>query len=219
MLVISRIEQRMMTEGIADFSPIDTNALIVAVAKALGQVYYEITPDALLQRHKDLKTDLFADDCEEEIIGGFTSSNGHQYRLNRDDQLNMIGQYLQLQADSTITNVNWRTLDDGYVSLAKADWINQVYLEAFKHKDSVLTKYNTIKEQINAVAPINGDYATAHSSIVALSWAMDSESLDTTPEVPYVEDNTTTSPDSSTASTATTPPSTTTTSGTTTPTA
>src|SRR5437763_9836650 len=66
--------------------------------------------------------------CEAVIVAGFTSSNGHTYRTNRDDQVNMIGQKDDL-ADGTVTVIPWKTEDVGYINHTRDEWFT-VYSEA-----------------------------------------------------------------------------------------
>lgn len=107
--------------------------------------------------------------CESTIEAGFTSSNGHTYRTNRDDQINMIGQKDDL-SDGTITVVPWNTEDAGYVNHTPDEWLT-VYSEAFNYKKKQLLYYNSLKEKVNAI--VVSDTVTeddAVSQVNAITW-------------------------------------------------
>lgn len=97
---------------------------------------------------KSQRKDEFKSICEEKIINGFQSSNGHWYRTNRDDQTNMIGQKDELIDDETILTVNWKTEDMGYISHTREEWLI-IYKEAFFHKKTQLYRYNELKKIID----------------------------------------------------------------------
>ncbi|MGO5676936.1 DUF4376 domain-containing protein [Bacillus subtilis] len=134
--------------------------MIVRIADKLGKLPYEITEDVILQHHKNLKNDLLSEACEEEIIKGFTASNGHVYRTNRDDQVNMIGQKGILDDTDSAEPIKWRTEDAGWIDHTKDEWL-QVYKEAFDFKKSTLLKYASLKDQVNN--------ATTHDEIVKIT--------------------------------------------------
>ncbi|CAI6330587.1 DUF4376 domain-containing protein [Bacillus subtilis] len=158
--MITRIEQQMLDEGISSFTQYDMNTLIVRIADKLGKLPYEITEDVILQHHKNLKNDLLSEACEEEIIKGFTASNGHAYRTNRDDQVNMIGQKDILDDTNTDEPIKWKTEDAGWIDHTKDEWL-QVYKEAFDFKKSTLLKYATLKDRVNN--------ATTHDEILKIA--------------------------------------------------
>lgn len=115
----------------------------------------------LLEKIKARKNAELKQACESAILAGFISSNGHTYRTNRDDQTNMIGQKDKILADSTISIVQWKTEDVGYVSHTRDEWLT-VYNEAFDHKQQQLFKYDSIKGQVNA--------CTTYEAIQAIVW-------------------------------------------------
>jgi hypothetical protein len=155
------LEQKLVEVGFDKFSLPDKNMLISILANREELMYSQITDEYILNHHKQLKIDILSEKCEEAIITGFKSSNGHWYRTNRDDQINMIGQKDLLMADETVTIVPWKTEDTGYINHTREEWL-QVYIEAFKHKKTQLLKYNTLKQQV-----LN---ATTHNEIVAIKW-------------------------------------------------
>lgn len=109
----------------------------------------ETEEDRVLEYVKSIKIAFFKKTCEEQIELGFTSSNGHFYRTNRDDQVNMIGQKDSLVDDPSITYVDWKTEDVGYIRHTKEQWM-QVYNEAFAHKKEQLFKYEALKQRVLA---------------------------------------------------------------------
>lgn len=158
---LTPLENKLVTDGFDAFLLSEKNSLIAILANKDGKMYSEITPDYVLNRHKEIKTDIFSENCEDDIIAGFTSSNGHTYRTNRDDQMNMIGQKDELASDTTITTVSWRTEDAGYIDHTRDEWLI-VYSEAFNHKKTTLAKYNTLKVQLTA--------ATTDAAVLAITW-------------------------------------------------
>jgi hypothetical protein len=146
---LSQLEKKMIDNGFDSFSLKEKNDLVAILANREGVMYSEITPEYILNHHKQIKTDILSENCDETIVGGFTSTNGNKYRLNRDDQMNMIGKMIQLQHDPSIATVQWKTEGMGYVSHTKDEWINKVFLEALSFKEANLFKYNTLKAQVS----------------------------------------------------------------------
>lgn len=147
MALLTKLEKKMIDEGLSTFSIIDMNNFIIFIANKKGVSYPSVTEETLLEYHKEIKASHFSDLCEKDIVEGFVATNGHTYRTNRDDQVNMIGQKDELANDVTITTVMWKTEDAGYVSHTKAEWL-AIYSEAFNHKKATLLKYNTLKHSI-----------------------------------------------------------------------
>jgi hypothetical protein len=158
---LTTLEQKLIQEGYDAFSREEKNALIALLANRDGLLYSQVTDEYILEHHKKLKISILSEQCELSIVNGFEASNGHHYRTNRDDQINMIGQKDALMADPTITVVPWKTEDAGYINHTREEWL-QVYKEAFEHKKSQLFKYNDLKQQV-----LN---ATTHEEIVAINW-------------------------------------------------
>ncbi|MCB5366910.1 DUF4376 domain-containing protein [Collinsella aerofaciens] len=155
------VERKLLTSGFASLDMIEKNQLVSQIAKKEGKMYYEITEDYILEYHKNLKIDVLSQMCNEAIINGFTASNGHTYRTNRDDQINMMGKKIELMEDASITTVAWKTEDVGYIDHTREEWL-QVYKESFEHKETNLLKYNTLKQQVRD--------AQTHEEVLAVSW-------------------------------------------------
>jgi hypothetical protein len=162
-VIISEIEQLLLDNGYDSLSPYDMNRVIVHVAGAMGKSsnYNDITLEDVFNYHKELKISIFKQLCEESILEGFTSSNGHFYRTNRDDQINLMGQRDELVFDETIDKVMWKTEDVGYVEHTRDEWL-MVYSEAFAHKKKQLFKYNTLKGELES--------AIDDKELVAIKW-------------------------------------------------
>ena len=153
--VLTDLEMKLINEGVAEFSLYDMNKLIVFVAVTKEIVYSDVTTQVLLDYHKEIRIGHFSELCEDAIVEGFTASNGHTYRTNRDDQMNMAGQWMALQSDPSVTTVSWKTEDAGYIDHTRAEWLG-IYAEAFNHKKEQLIKYNTLKVQItNATTDVD----------------------------------------------------------------
>jgi hypothetical protein len=146
---LTPLEKKLLDEGYSSFSLTDKNSLIAILANKVGVKYSDITDEYIFNYHKQLKIDILSDNCDEKIIAGFTSANGHKYRTNRDDQINMIGKMIQLMNNTSIVEVNWKTEDAGYVKHTREEWIT-VFNEGLAHKEQNLFHYNTLKAQVHS---------------------------------------------------------------------
>lgn len=158
---LSHYDKLLMDEGFDSLSLNDKNLLVNYMAKQSGQPVLNIDPEFVLNYHKNLKIEYLRENVEAEICVGFTATNGHTYRTNRDDQINMIGQKDELVEDETITEVHWKTENAGYVLHTKEEWLT-VYREAFAHKKAKLFKYNTLKQQVLS--------AETHDELLEIKW-------------------------------------------------
>lgn len=162
MTALNIYEQRLVNEGYNAMALFSRNELLMHIGNTLMVDYSTLTEADVLKFQKDLKISIFKETCENEILEGFTSSiNGHVYRTNRDDQINMIGQKDILDSDPSITEVFWKTEDAGYVSHTREDWI-KIYNEGFNYKKAILYKYDTLKKQV--------ELATTDAEVVAIVW-------------------------------------------------
>lgn len=160
--MLSVLERKLLAVGYNAFDTIEKNTLIRELARREGVPYNQINGEYILEIHKMLKTREFSLISDNSIVKGFTSSNGHVYRTNKEDQGNMIGKAVQLLLDPTITHIYWKTEDVGYVAHTKEDWVKQVFFEGLVHKEQHLFKYNTLKQAISD--------ATTHEELVNLQW-------------------------------------------------
>lgn len=158
---LTDMELAMMKEGYDNLSLIQKNRLIMEISAKLKKPVMDIDESTILNHHKSLRIELLSTRCNNLIVEGFESSNGHTYRTDRDDQINMIGQKDMLHEDQTIEEVYWRTEDAGYLPHTREEWLN-VYKEAFRHKQEKIFKYNKLKSEV-----MN---AETHSEILAIKW-------------------------------------------------
>lgn len=159
--MLTMIEEKLIDSGFDAMSLQEKNQLVSVIANKDGKAYFEINEESILEYHQKLKIDELSLTCEETIIKGFVGSNGHTYRTNRDDQVNMIGQKDEITADPSITVVYWKTEDAGYIQHTKEEWL-KIYVEAFAYKKKQLFKYNTLKQTILS--------ARSHDVIVETKW-------------------------------------------------
>lgn len=155
------IEARIINEGYLSLDEIEKGYIREIIAKENMIEKKELTDTEVLDFCKDIKALYFKELCEQKIIVGFTASNGHYYRTNRDDQTNMIGQKDELNANPNIATVFWKSEDAGYLSHTREEWL-QVYAQAFTHKKSQLFMYDSLKQQV-----FN---STTHEELSQIQW-------------------------------------------------
>lgn len=156
-------EQVLLSTGYDKMSVEDKNSLLAIIADKENMAFTDITPDYILQYHKDLKIAWLCDQRDAAIHAGFTATDNHQYSTKPDDQINMLGQMLKIMADSTITSVQWSQADSNTLATYTVDdWKNYVFSQTFTFKDEQMVKCNgyitTIME------------ATSHDQIVSVTW-------------------------------------------------
>lgn len=145
---IEDFEKLLSEKNYSSFSRYEKNTLIAYLASNDNLVYTDVTEEFILNFYKEFKIKKLNETCENEIIKGFTSLNGHTYRTDRDDQINMMGQKYYLIDNPSVTTVLWKTEDLGYIEHTRDEWLS-VYNEAFSHKQKQLFKYNDLKNAIN----------------------------------------------------------------------
>lgn len=156
------IDKRLLASGFDKLSLEEKNQLIEHIGTQDQVLYSQITEAYILDYHKKIKKIVLSNQCEEAIVGGFTSLvTGYKYRTNRDDQLNMVGKYIKVMDDTSITQVAWKTEDVGYHIHSRADFL-AVYDEAFNHKENTIFKLKDLRDQVDA--------AITHDEIVAIVW-------------------------------------------------
>jgi hypothetical protein len=164
----SYLEKMLIENGYDRFSLAEKNALITELANRNKLSFLEVNEEYILNHHKTLKIEMFKEICETDIEKGFTATNGHFYRTNRDDQINMIGQKDLLNSMPTIESVMWKTEDAGYIEHTKAEWLD-IYTQAFMHKQETLFKYDSLKKNIML--------ATTHAEIMSMTWEEESTTI------------------------------------------
>lgn len=154
-------ENILLQQGYDSMNIDDKNSLLVIISNKENIAFSDVDSDYILNYHKTLKITNLSNQCNDAITMGFTSSNGHIYRLNDKDQINMIGQKDELKEDDTIVDVLWKTEDMGYINHTRDEWF-LVYKEAFAWKKQQLLKYNDLKTKV-----IN---AKIHDDIIKIIW-------------------------------------------------
>jgi hypothetical protein len=151
----------LLENGYDALSLSDKNVIIATIANEFGVEYNKVTDDHILNYHKNFKIAVLKSQCEADIENGFTAFNGHFYRTNRDDQINMIGQKGELDDDPSITEVPWKTEDADYIMHTREDWI-KIYKEAFLTIRKKTLKYGQLKRDVKNVQ--------SHPEIVEVKW-------------------------------------------------
>lgn len=158
----SYLEKRMTEHDFNNFTTDEKNYLISELARKNDMMIHDVTGEFILEHHKKLKTKMLNEQCEEMIENGFTSSNGHTYRVNRDDQINMLGKKQEVDNDNTIIKVYWKAEDVGvWIEHSRDEWLT-VYKEAFSHKENQLIKCSILKQKVKE--------ATTHQEIIDINW-------------------------------------------------
>lgn len=95
--------------------------------------------------------------CNNEILGGFSSSATgavHQYKFDMEYQANMAQEGMMLALDSTITAVDWPTVDAGVVTHSRDQFI-QLCKDSKTIKETKLYRYFNLKAQVLAATTID----------------------------------------------------------------
>jgi len=159
---LTMAEQELILRGFENMTVTNQNNLVNALAGKLNCAVWQVTPAQILKHHKDIKFRILDEACEVGIKNGFTSSNGHRYRLNDADQINFLGMSDRLKRKPEITVVGWRAEDlEDYTEMTREEWF-KLCDEAFDHKFAQLMAYN---EKTKIVKN-----ATDHATIVAVKW-------------------------------------------------
>ncbi|AXH71134.1 hypothetical protein BSP36_089 [Bacillus phage BSP36] len=161
MPILSSLEKKVLEVGYDGLSLSEKNDYIRLVASRKQKLVNQVTSEDLLDYHKEFKIYVFQVTCDTEIARGFTASNGHTYRTNREDQTNMLATKIQLSEDPTITEVYWLTQDAGYLMHTREEWL-KVYNEAFEHKKALVYKNGELRRMI--------ENATTDAELVAIKW-------------------------------------------------
>lgn len=157
----------LMSVGYNKLNKEDKNRLVNYIAQKEGALLTEITEEYIFNMIKRIRINELSEICQETILQGFKSPNGHIYRTNRDDQINMIGQKSLLELDKSIETVQWKTEDVGYLVHDREGWIRDIYMYGMKFKASQLFKYDHLKKRILQ--------AETEEDILIVAWDMDVE--------------------------------------------
>lgn len=159
-VTVADIVAKAINVGFESLEQYEKDFYLSSLAERLNKSVESLTDVEILESCKADKVSYFKEYCEIKIVEGFTASNGHFYRTNRDDQTNMIGQKDDL-TDTPVDVVYWKTENAGYVAHSKEEWL-QIYKEAFMHKKAILFKYDTIKRKISLAKTLD--------EVMLISW-------------------------------------------------
>lgn len=158
---MNEIERTFLNKGLKGMNLYESNRLMEYYMDFYKKKSSEINAVFLLEKLKSLKLEKLRLDCEDDIESGFTASNGHFYRTNRDDQLNMIGQKDWLNDFPDEEVVYWKTEDAGYISHTRQEWIS-VYNEGYVIKRDKLFKLDQLRRVVLR--------ATTSEEVVSIKW-------------------------------------------------
>jgi len=161
MPTLTRLENKLIEEGIESFTLEEKNMLIQFIARRNAIPVNQVTDECILEHHKKIKREIFRNKCQTRIRNGFKASNGHTYRAEFDDQINFMGKMIHLIADPEIESVLWKTEDSGYKEHSREEWTN-VFIEGLKHKEDNIFKYNHLLERL--------DDAKTHEEVIKIAW-------------------------------------------------
>lgn len=148
-LTIEKIQAKVATTGYQNLLSYEQDFFREQIAEKKKISNLSVTEEEVFEECKEVTSSYFKTFCEEKIIEGFTSSNGHFYRTNRDDQTNMIGQKDAINDNAELLTIYWKTENAGYVAHTREEWL-LVYQEAFANKQQQLFRYDTIKREVAA---------------------------------------------------------------------
>ena len=161
MLPLTRLENKLVEEGIETFTLEEKNMLIQYIARRNALPVNQVTDEYLLEYHKQIKKEILRNKCQTIIKNGFTAFNGHTYKADFDDQINFMGKMIHILADPTIETVIWKTEDVGYLEHTKDEWI-RVFVEGVKHKEDNIFKYNNLLKML--------EDAKTHKEVININW-------------------------------------------------
>ena len=161
--ITNNYDKRLLEVGFDRFTVSDQNEFIIQLAKRLNLPLTDITRGFILDYHKTIKEQHFSNLAEEEIIKGFVSpTTGYTYRTNRDDQLNMLGQFVFAKEFPDMETIYWKVEEEGTQMPHSREDFLQIVMEGFEHKLNILTKLDQLRQQIRE--------ATSDEELVTINW-------------------------------------------------
>lgn len=101
------------------------------------------------------------------LIGGFASKTaGHSYVTTTNGQANMEGDLKRFELDSSITSVQFYTIDAGWIAHSHTD-LQNAFLDGGTWKDAQYVQAQTLVAQVNTLASQSG---TTVAQIKAVVW-------------------------------------------------
>jgi hypothetical protein len=113
--------------------------------------------DDILNEAKAAKIAELNQMCNQTILAGFTSSalgQEYHYPFDGEAQANLTGALALLNADPTLTTVEFKVLETGKLVDHTRDQFLQVCKDAFAFKNSMIKKYHDLKDQVEAATTI-----------------------------------------------------------------
>ena len=158
---MNEVEKTFLKWGLKGMNVYEFNRTVEFYMSTLGMTSEQVDATFLLGKLKELKIEELRLLCDSSIESGFTATNGHFYRMNRDDQLNMIGQKDFLYDNPEESIVYWKTEDSGYVSHTREEWMS-IYSQGFLDKKKKLFKYDRLRTKVRS--------ATTSDEVVSIFW-------------------------------------------------
>lgn len=123
---------------------------------------------------KERKIEKLNEQCDKQITDGFFSpSTGFTFEFAMHDQNNFSQQAIILLRDTAITEVSWKTLDQGVQPLTREQFFT-VIKESENHKRNAISKYWTLKALVNG--------ALTEEEINSVYWNEDEKPIEEPPE-------------------------------------
>lgn len=189
--------EMLLRDGYFQMSAENKNMLVTYLAEKNNMLLTDIDTDFILQTVKDIKIEELSKTCNDTIEKGFVATNGHKYRTNRDDQINMMGEKDRLDNDPSVDIVQWKTEDIGYIPHSREEWLG-IYHEGLEFKRKQLMRYNYLKMLVlNAkgemeLINIKWDMPVKPSVVEEVEPTVDEEEVEPTVDeiLPSLEDET-----------------------------
>jgi hypothetical protein len=122
-----------------------------------GQLIWDTINNGTLDDAKKQKLAQLAYFRDQEIYSTFQSSalgTTKTYNYNREAYENFRGEAILLNLDPTISSVNWATVEDGFVTHTRDQFI-QVIKDGASHEKNAKMKYYQLEAQVNAATTID----------------------------------------------------------------
>ncbi|UOE58059.1 hypothetical protein [Cytobacillus oceanisediminis] len=115
----------------------------------LNQWVESKSPEEVLAFRREMKINELKEECNLTILNGFLSLNGNSYGFNYHDQMNFTQQKLEMDNDSAITMVAWKSLNNGVVYHTREEFY-RVMMDAKSHKNTNIAKYWQLEQRVLA---------------------------------------------------------------------
>ena len=122
----------------------------------------QLVEDDILAYHKLAMIKRLERRCQQEVLEGFSSTTtGHIYRTNTDDQINILGKIVELMLKTELLNVQWKTEDSGVIDHTRETFFNVLY-ESIQHKEDKIVHLWQKKYEVGL--------CTGHDEINLIEW-------------------------------------------------